>query len=135
MAFIRFALTRRHPDSGVEEGLFRLAYWIRDDPDVNPVDRAELKEQLEWFATNLQTPERFNRSRSKGYYRRATRGIAWFRDTSTECLARMHRLKETLESYGHPVTVIRETRVGYVVYEDDLQVVAEPFADTDTGGL
>ncbi len=47
----------------------------------------------------------------------------------------MHRLKETLESYGHPVTVIRETRVGYVVYEDDLQVVAEPFADTDTGGL
>jgi hypothetical protein len=29
--------------------------------------------------------------------------------------------------------MLTETRVGYVVYEDDLQVVAEPFADTKTG--
>jgi hypothetical protein len=46
----------------------------------------------------------------------------------------MHRIKQIAESYGHPVTMVRETRVGYVVYEDDLQVVAEPFADTDIGG-
>lgn len=29
--------------------------------------------------------------------------------------------------------MLTETRIGYVVYEDDLQVVAEPFADTKTG--
>jgi hypothetical protein len=37
-----------------------------------------------------------------------------------------------LEKYGHPVTMLTESRVGYVVYEDELQVVAEPFSDTQT---
>ena len=88
---------------------------------------------LRWFDENLVTPDRFNRSRSKGFYRRMTRGIAWFRDSATDCLSRMHRLKLILEKYGQPVTMLTETRVGYVVYEDELQVVAEPFSDTQTG--
>jgi len=46
----------------------------------------------------------------------------------------MHRLKNILETYGHPVAIIGETRIGYIVYEDDLQVVAEPFSDTQTSG-
>jgi hypothetical protein len=29
--------------------------------------------------------------------------------------------------------MLTETRVGYVVYEDAFQVVAEPFSDTRTG--
>jgi len=28
--------------------------------------------------------------------------------------------------------MLTESRVGYVVYEDELQVVAEPFSDTQT---
>jgi len=45
----------------------------------------------------------------------------------------MHVLKGVLESHGHAVTVVHETHVGYVVYEDEAQVVADPFADTRTG--
>jgi hypothetical protein len=30
--FIRFVPARRHPDSGVEDGFFRLAYALRDPP-------------------------------------------------------------------------------------------------------
>ena len=45
----------------------------------------------------------------------------------------MHRIVAILEAYGHPVTIIRESRDGYLVYEDEFQVVAEPFADTRTG--
>lgn len=45
----------------------------------------------------------------------------------------MHVLKRVLESHGLAVTVVQETHVGYVVYEDEAQVVAEPFADTRTG--
>jgi len=45
----------------------------------------------------------------------------------------MHRMSDILEKYGLPVTMVTETRVGYVVYEDELQVVAEPFSDTHTG--
>ena len=98
-------------------------------------DRSVLTEALAWFGEHLPTPARFNRTRSKGYYRRATRGIAWFRDTASvsEHIAQMHRIMAILEAYGHPVMIIRESRVGYLVYEDEFQVIAEPFADTRTG--
>jgi hypothetical protein len=133
MHFIRFVLARRHPDSGVEDGTFGLAYKLRNTPEVEAEDRAALIENLAWFEKNLETPERFNRTRSKGFYRRKTRGIAWFKDTAREHLARMHQLKRILERYGHSVVMLSETRVGYVVCDDAYQVVAEPFSDTQTG--
>jgi hypothetical protein len=133
MPFIRFALTRRHPDSGVEDGTFALAYELRQSPHVESADRAVLIENLAWFEKHLETPTRFNRTKSKGFYRRKTRGIAWFKDTASDHLARMHQIKGVLERYGHPVLMLSETRVGYVIYDDAFQIVAEPFADTQTG--
>jgi len=88
---------------------------------------------LTWFAQHLETPSRFNRTKSKGYYRRNTRGIAWFKDSATEHLARMQEIRRVLEQHGHVVEMISEARVGYVVYEDAFQVIAEPFSDTRTG--
>jgi cytochrome c peroxidase len=131
--FIRFVLARRHPDSGVEDGTFGLAYELKESPHVEAADRNQLAEALAWFEKNLETPTRFNRTKSKGFYRRKTRGIAWFKDTATEHLARMHEIKAVLENYGHSVVMLSEVRVGYVTYEDTVQVVAEPFSDTQTG--
>jgi len=131
-SFVRFVLTTRHPDSGVEEGLFRAAYRLRDSFRIEEDDRRLLTEVLAWFGEHLVTPDRFNRSKSKGFFRRSTRGIAWFRDSAADCLSRMHQMSVVLEKYGHPVTMLTESRVGYVVYEDELQVVAEPFSDTQT---
>jgi len=110
--FIRFALARRHPDSGVEDGTFSLAYELKDSPYVEAADRNQLAETLAWFEKNLETPTRFNRTKSKGFYRRKTRGIAWFKDTATEHLARMHQIKGVLEDYGHSVVMLSEARVG-----------------------
>ena len=133
LAFLRFVVSTRHPESGVEDGLFRVAYRLRDDPHVRAKDRDTLRECLAWFGEHLRTPARFNRTTSKGHDRRNTKGIAWFRDNTTECISRMHQLRHVLESNGHVVTMIRESRVGYIVYEDSLQVVAEPFSETRTG--
>jgi hypothetical protein len=58
--------------SGVDDGLFGLAYKLRDDSGVEEKDRDSLKQPLSWLEGNLPTPERFNRSKSKGYYRRNT---------------------------------------------------------------
>jgi len=133
MPFVRFIVAERHPGSGLERGLFDAAYARRDDSDVSKEDRRVLNDSLEWFEKHVKVPDRFNRSKSKGYYRRATRGIAWFRDSASECIARMHRIKEVLEKNGDQVTVLYERRLGYIVYEDDVQVVAEPFSETQTG--
>ena len=132
MTFVRFVISDLHPDSGVRNGLFDLAYALRDSDDVLEEHRQLLADHLAWFAKNLAKPKRFNRSSSKGYYRRATKGIAWFRDSAGDHIARMHEMKRIAELYGHTVEVILEERVGYLVYEDEAQVVAEPFADTRT---
>jgi hypothetical protein len=132
MGFIRFVIAKPHPDSGVNNGVFEPAYRLREDPSLGQNDRRILDEVLDWFDKHLASPDRFNRSKSKGYYRRATHGITWFRDGATECISQMYRLKDVLDASGYSVTAIRSTRVGYIVYEDEFQVVAEPFSDTQT---
>lgn len=133
MAYIRFVLMKVHPDTGVEDGVFSAVYALRNDLSIGVEDRRILTESLEWFESNLPKPDRFNSSASKGYYRRASRGIAWFRDSATECISRMHLIKNILNAHGHEVTIVHESRIGYIVYEDNLQVVAEPFSETRTG--
>jgi hypothetical protein len=60
------------------------------------------------------------------------KGIAWLRDDALGHIARMHEIKRVLEDSVYVVHIAREDRVGYVVYRDDFQVIAEPFADTRT---
>lgn len=131
--FIRFVVAQRHPDSGVQDGTFRVAYELRDSAKVDAADRGVLAEHLAWFEKNLETPTRFNRSKSKGFYRRNTRGIAWFKSAATEHVTRMRQVNAVLERYGYPVKMVMESRIGYVIHEDAFQVIAEPFSDTQTG--
>jgi hypothetical protein len=132
MTFVRFVLPEQHNESGSNDGLFRTAYALRGDPGTSETDAAQLADLLKWFEVNLPEPTRFNRTTSKGHYRRAARGISWFRDSAADCVSRMFELKQLLEEHGHQVTLIRESRPGYIVYEDALQIVAEPFSDTAT---
>lgn len=133
MRFIRFVIRHRHLESGTYEGPFRLAYRLRGSSIATPEDRTVLADALTWFEGNLGTPARFGRTTSKGFYRRRTRGISWFKDSAADHLARMHEIRLVLERYGYEVQMLTEARVGYVIYEDDHQVVAEPFAETRTG--
>lgn len=124
---LRFVLLRIHPDTGVEEGVFAAAYRLRDNPHTQAPDRTALTDLLSWFETNLLTPQRFNRSKSKGHYRRKTAGISWFKSAAVEHVAQMHALAAVLDRYGFQVSEVSTDRPGYVVFEDEYQVVAEPF--------
>ena len=124
---LRFVLRRFHPDTGVEEGIFGAAYDLREGTLLSPSDRQSLEGLLSWFRANLAIPQRFNTSRSKGYYRRKTAGISWLKPTATEHIAKMRVLIAILERNGYQVSQITTDRPGYVVFEDDHQLVAEPF--------
>ena len=52
-----------------------------------------------------------------------------FRGSKTAQLSTLRELVAILETHGVPVRMLKAQRVGYVVYEDEHQVVAEPFAD------
>ena len=128
--FVRFVLQRRNEDSGVRDGFFSAAYALCEDGATPGYAAAALGEHIAWFRNNLDTPYRFSRSTAKGADRRASKGVSWFKPDALECIARAFDVKAILDEYGYPVDVLKTDRPGYVVYEDALQIVAEPFADT-----
>jgi hypothetical protein len=130
--YIRFVIAGIDEHSRVRKGIVQAAIELRDDSRASEQDRQELSETLRWLNEHLPRPARFNRSKSKGYYRRRTAGISWLKPTAHEHLARVRRLSEIVELYGHSMSRLEERRPGYIVYEDEFQVVAEPFTDTLT---
>lgn len=99
--FVRFVVAERDRRTGLELGVFQVAYGLRERPDIPEIDRAVLRDALAWFGKNLAEPARFNRTRSKGYERRKTRGIAWFRDTAADHITRVQQLRVVLEAHGY----------------------------------
>src|SRR6478609_2314725 len=89
---VRFVLPSSHPDAGVEEGIFGAAHDLRDGTLISISDRQSLEGLLACFRANLAIPQRFNASKSKGYYRRKTAGVSWLKPTATEHIARMREL-------------------------------------------
>jgi hypothetical protein len=51
---------------------------------------------------------------------------------ATEYVSRMHALCRILNEHGVRTEMITSARPGYVVFEDDYQVAAVPFAETAT---
>jgi hypothetical protein len=128
--YVRFVSLRTHPDSGSREGVFSVAYAIREDAATSRYDQNQLTELIDWFKSNLPVPDRFSRYDPKKDEDKPRRGIAWFKDSATEHITMMRELIALVEGYGHPVEQIMTRRPGVVVYEDRFQIVAEPFADT-----
>ncbi len=128
--FLRFVLARLNEATGRRDGFFAAAYQVCRDPEADATVVRGIRELLDWYETNLKQPERFNRTTSKGFYRRKTKGISWFKPEARECIQRAYALSTLLELCGYAVTVVKTDRPGYIVFEDDHQVVAEPFNDT-----
>jgi hypothetical protein len=130
MRFIRFVVAAADPTSRVRQGVFQAAADLRDEAALSEAEHRLLGDTSEWFAKNLQKPQRFSRKRNASH--RDQRGVAWFKDSAAEHLRRIGELVAILEEHGRKVSMLESERPGYVVYEDAYQVVAEPFADTDT---
>lgn len=111
--------------------MFVCAYALRRADDTPPAVRHRLEVALDWLDENLPLPDRFTASRSKGARYRAKKGISWLKPEAREHIAMMHELASALGECGYVVDVITSSRPGYVVYEDEYQIVAEAFADVE----
>ena len=107
--------------------MFQLAYKLWRPNALHGSDQDELRALLDWFDDHLAKPERFSPSR---YPRAKNTAISWIRASSYEHMTKLRRLAALLEASGVQVNELRTRRPGYIVYEDDQQVVALPFADT-----
>jgi hypothetical protein len=74
-------------------------------------------------------------SRKKNSSHKNTIGISWIKAENNELSKRLWELKQLVEMEGIQIEVIKTERQGYIVYEDDFQVVAEPFHHEKTKKL
>ncbi|WP_411890865.1 hypothetical protein [Yoonia sp. SDW83-1] len=112
------------------QGFLAAAYLLNRNIALDDSFKRSLAEHISWSEDILAQPDRFNRSKSKGAWRRNTKGLSWFRSSATDHIDRAIALNDLLAQRGIVIATLRTDRIGYVVYQDDYQVVAEPFADT-----
>ena len=127
--YLRFVILKLDSQSGRRQGLFQAMAELRDSGKLSPHDQMHVNEIREWFSNNLEPPEYRLKSSRRG---RQAQAISWYKSTATKQIDKMREYQRVLESYGYVVEMIKSSRPGYVVYEDEFQVAAYPFADTST---
>jgi hypothetical protein len=120
---LRFVGPDIDPRTGQPTGLMTLAYELGDSGDINHADAMQLHAHLEWIQKTIPIPTRFARRRN-GYHKE-THGLSWVKAEAGEFVRHLHAIADILARYD--TVVVRTARPGYIVYEDDWQVVAEPF--------
>lgn len=120
--YVRFAAPSVDSDSHQEEGVFAAAYRLRDSGSLSEYEREEIRGQLRWFEDRLPEPTSFARASQK-------KGISWFKADAKECISRIWSIIAILKEHSLSIKKITTTQPGFVVYEDEFQIVAEPFRD------
>jgi hypothetical protein len=130
--YVRFVLQGLNSSSGRRNGFFDAAYDLRNAKHTPDYTTEHLADLIAWFEKNLTTPSRFNRSSSKGAFRRNGMALSWFKPTAKEHLEKAHELCAVLREHGYAITILKTDKPGFIVCEDADQIVAEPLADSPT---
>ena len=125
--YLRFVTEAIDADSGRRVGVFQAMFNLIDANELDEYELAEIEALAEWFGNELERPERLSSSRRPGA---ASRAICWFKSTATEHVSRMHAICRILNEHGVETEMLRSRRPGYVVFEDDFQIAAEPVCET-----
>ncbi len=118
--YVRFVVGHKDEDSHVEQGIFHAAAQALERQNITGPDADELNGLRAWFSESLKRPTSFGRDKLR-------LGICWFKTGATEHISRIWEMANILERNGIYVKKIRTDRPGYVTYEDEWQLVAEPF--------
>jgi len=127
--YVRFITHTHDEDSGRRQGLFQAMAELRKNRDFPEHDAQIYNEIYDWFRHNLSTPNTFTRS-ARPHAKNVA--ISWFKDTASEHISKMRAAAQILQAHGVIVEVLYVERPGYIVYEDEFQVTAEPFKETTT---
>lgn len=122
--FIRFVVSERHAKSDQAQGIFGALSVLEQEGELQPHEKLWLGELESWFNKHLRVPSRFTWSSRPNAPARA---ITWLKLSAVEHVSRMRELVAFLEHKEVMVEELRTEKPGYIVYEDEHQVVAMPF--------
>jgi hypothetical protein len=123
--FIRFVSGDVDARAHVQTGLFHAAYKLRYEGDLPEYELDRLLDLLWWFDTYLRSPFEFRLRKSW----RSPGAICWFKSSAHEYLEKAREIIALLEENDVYINTIKSETVGYRLYEDEVQVLAQPFAD------
>lgn len=118
--YVRFVVDKRDEDSLEPQGIFQAVGDLADSGRLAAYELELYEEVRVWFREHLKKPKRFSRAHHAF-------AICWFKDTAVEHLAQARQFAYLLGAHGIFVRQLLTDRPGYVVYEDEFQVAAEPF--------
>lgn len=127
--YIRFVVNELDSDSHKRLGIFHAIRYLRDDGELTHQEEDKINKVMDWFADNLDKPSRLSKS-SKNHT--TNKAITWFKHTANIHINKMWEIVSVLRSHGISVDVIKTEKPGYIVYEDQHQVAAEAFKETQT---
>lgn len=127
--YIRFVVDIVDESSGRRKGIFAALGVFKKHPDLSGEDYAKYRGLADWFNQNLEVPPKFNRS-SKPHAK--AKALSWYKDSAKIYIQKSREIMHLLEKYGIGVTMIKTNRPGYIVFESESQVIAEPYSDTVT---
>lgn len=126
--YLRFVVSEIDEDSERALGVFHALRNLRDEGKLHAYEEDQHDMVRWWFNENLERPTRFTAAKAP-WYGKKNRALSWFKDTAIDHIAQIRQLVAILENHGVHVRTLKAKRVGYLVYEDQYQIVAEPFAD------
>jgi hypothetical protein len=122
--FVRFVVTMLHQDTNQPMAIFEAVDLLPPVGHLPDWDERRLRELGDWFRARLPFPERVARSQRPHATHRA---VSWFKASATEFIANARELAAILEAHDIRTEMLTSERPGYIVYEDEIQVLAEPF--------
>lgn len=125
--YIRFVGQNNDPDSHCREGIFVLAYDFVERVDTPDYDAELMQDLIGWFKKHMNIPDRFSKSKNP---KSTNISVSWFKSDAKEHIAKAREIVLILERNNMFVESITTDNVGYIVYEDDVQVSAIPVKET-----
>jgi hypothetical protein len=120
--FIRFVSAVIDEGSQVAAGLFCASSDLRWSQGLPDYEFEAITELRDWFNEHMASPfDHLPRDR------RYDQAVCWFKPTAREHIARAWELVAILERNDVLIWTIKAQRIGYVYYEDEVQVFARPY--------
>ena len=123
--FLRFVGAEIDLRTGKHKGIFTLAHDLIETNTLSKHEEDNLKELLKWLSKNLPIPTRFSKNRNNSHKENIS--TSWIKDSANDIIAKIWEIKHVLETHEITIDVLRSKKPGYIVYEDDVQIVVDPF--------
>ena len=121
--YLRFTTEFTNEWNESATGVFQAIKFLINDEQTFDYDRQRLKEIRGWFNLELERPKKFNKHSNR---HKTEIAISWFKDSATKHIEKMYDMIPIFENYNLQIKIIKRGNPGYIVYQDEFQVVTMP---------